>query len=291
VRAEDVLYDFVEQGESQTVEFKASLSLQKEAIQAMVAFANSQGGWLFFGVTDDRQLKGVEIGANTLGRLATAIRDRTYPSLPVAIEAIPSQRDRRKHIVAVEIPSDVPPVIGVYLYSERSMDPSEPADVAKVQAYRRVGRMNQKEDFMRLRQPQPSDPRVRVALGQAQTGAPSFPTQFEGFVWTEEGSPTAHDVTFRIDPPVAHCHDAFSDIPGPAAGIQRKFTISCAQQPDADPSAVRLIASFKDDRGLTWESSRRLDVVIDTSATKRLARIADGGEFNRRIVGFPPKAQ
>nr|NIN68153.1 hypothetical protein [Anaerolineae bacterium]NIN98244.1 hypothetical protein [Anaerolineae bacterium]NIQ81171.1 hypothetical protein [Anaerolineae bacterium] len=160
MRAEDVLYDLANQGESQTVEFKESLtsSAKRKAIEAMVAFANSEGGWLFFGVTNDGVLKGVQIGGDTLEKLAVEIRDHTYPSLPVVIEAIPG-RDRRRHIVGVQVPADVPPAIGVYLYSKESIAVGRQVDAGALQAFRRVGRMNQKEDFMRLRRPLPSDPR------------------------------------------------------------------------------------------------------------------------------------
>ncbi|KKK95233.1 hypothetical protein LCGC14_2674890, partial [marine sediment metagenome] len=74
--------------ESQTMEFKESLAqgTQSEAIKAMVAFANGQGGRVFFGVKDNGRARGVHIGGNTLEQLANRIKDHTYPTLPVFVD-------------------------------------------------------------------------------------------------------------------------------------------------------------------------------------------------------------
>lgn len=73
-------------GEGQTVEFKQSLAERSDAVKTMVAFANSQGGRVFFGVKPNRALLGADIGANTLEGLAAFVRDHTYPSLPITID-------------------------------------------------------------------------------------------------------------------------------------------------------------------------------------------------------------
>ena len=72
-------------GESQTVEFKETLSsgAQREAMESLVAFANTDGGRVFFGVRDDGFVRGVEIGKDTLENMANKVRRHTYPSLPV----------------------------------------------------------------------------------------------------------------------------------------------------------------------------------------------------------------
>ncbi len=285
MRAEDVLYEIANEGESQTIEFKASLGRQKEAIQTMVAFANREGGWLFFGVTDDGNRKGVQIGRDTLEKLAAAIRDHTYPSVPVVIEAIPS-RDGRNHIVGVEVLADVPPTIGVYLYSERAIGPDQPVDANQLHAFRRVGRTNQKEDFMRLRQPMASDPRLRIGLpSYAETMSPNT---FQCVVWAEEGSATAHHITFRLDPDVGTSSRGYPDLPLPFRPLNdREFynrhTIKFAYQQEdlAQLKDIQVIASFLDDWGLEWESTRRLCISSN--------QLEDGGGFSRRIVRFPPK--
>ena len=54
----------IKQGESQTVEFKTSF--QKEVIESVVAFTNTQGGKVFVGVKDDGRIVGVDIKNETL---------------------------------------------------------------------------------------------------------------------------------------------------------------------------------------------------------------------------------
>ncbi len=271
-------------GEGQTVEFKSSFAEQREGIQTMVAFANAQGGRVFFGVGNDGTVVGVDIGKNTLENLAGDIRDQTYPSLPVFIEE-PFDYDGRK-IVIVEVPKDVPPVVGVYLYSSDPIPLDQPVQPDKLQAFRRVGRRKQKEDFMRLRQPLPSDPRLRVAL-------PSYvetmsPNTFQCVVWAEEGSATAHHITFRLDPDVGTSSRGYADRPLPFRPLNdREFynrhTIKFAydKQDLAQVKDIQVIASFLDDWGLEWDSTRRLCISSN--------QLEDGGGFSRRIVRFPPK--
>jgi len=98
-------------GEGQMVEFKESLKLAKEGMQATVAFANARGGDVFFGVRDrDHVAIGVEVGANTLAQLANDFERRIYPSLPVEIDEFPLGNG--KAVVRFSVPQDVPPLIG-----------------------------------------------------------------------------------------------------------------------------------------------------------------------------------
>lgn len=295
MRGEDV-YETLQHGESQTVEFKSSLAEQREAIQTMVAFANSQGGWVFFGVNNDGTAKGVHVGKNTLEKLAGAIRDHTYPSLPVVIEE-PFPYGG-KNILSVEVPADVPPIVGVYLYGSPGIRPDKTIGASELQAYRRVGRVTQKEDFMRLRRPLPSDPRVRVALFERERITGPNPEGLLCSVWVEEGSATAHDVRFRFQPPIAEYDYVCEDLPypydrrdvSPAVGfiVLRRFRFFLGDMPHALPPSLELIASYKDDWGLTWESSRRLDLVPDPLHDQEVY-LVDGGQFSRGIVAFPPK--
>jgi predicted HTH transcriptional regulator len=50
--------------ESKQVEFKTSFN--DEAIVSLVAFANTQGGAVYIGVTDSGEVKGIQLGKETL---------------------------------------------------------------------------------------------------------------------------------------------------------------------------------------------------------------------------------
>jgi hypothetical protein len=216
--------------------------------------------------------------------------------LPVFIEE-PCDYDGKRVVIA-EVPPDIPPIVGVYLYASDAVSLGKTIGASELQAYRRVGRVTQKEDFMRLRRALPSDPRVCVALlKQHQITRPNA-KRLSGSVWVEEGSATAHDVSFRFEPPTAECDSGYEDLPypyesqhaTPSLGFKAYglFWFNLSGIPEALPSSVEVIATYKDDWGLTWESRRLLDLVADQFREEEV-HLVDGGEFSRRIVAFPPK--
>jgi hypothetical protein len=294
----ELLDEILKNGEGQTVEFKTSFAEQNAAIETMVAFANAQGGRVLFGVRNDGTVAGVEVGENTLENLARAVRDHSYPSLPVFIEE-PSDYDGKKVVIA-EVPPDIPPIVGVYLYASDAVPLGRTVEASELRTYRRAGRVTQKENFMRLRQPLPSDPRVRVALlrGRRYRITRSNSVQLSGSVWVEEGSATAHDVRFRFQPPIAECDSVYDDLPYPYESqhatpslgfkVYDDFKFRPSDIPDVLPYSVEMSATYKDDWGLTWESSRRLDLLSEPSHDD-MVRLVDAGQFSRRIVAFPPK--
>lgn len=65
-------------GEGQHIEFKESLSTLKKAIKTLASFGGqARGGWLFFGVYDDGTIKGIDVGKNTIEKLANDIKENT----------------------------------------------------------------------------------------------------------------------------------------------------------------------------------------------------------------------
>lgn len=52
--------DLIEGGEGLQVEFKRKFSTPEKIARTMIAFANTRGGYLIFGVDDDKQVVGVE---------------------------------------------------------------------------------------------------------------------------------------------------------------------------------------------------------------------------------------
>ena len=76
------------QGESEGVEFKRSTSLLKEAVQTLCAFANHQGGVLYFGVADDGTVVGQSVTDDTLKNVANTIKLNTEPKLYPQIEKL-----------------------------------------------------------------------------------------------------------------------------------------------------------------------------------------------------------
>ncbi len=110
-------------GESETLEFKKSLTQQEEAIKTATAFANGNGGWVLFGVKPDGSIIGVDIGVNTLENLAEAFHHQTDPIIYPSITTIVVEG---RTVIAVRVPagSDKP-------YTHQGA------------AYKRVGRTTQ----------------------------------------------------------------------------------------------------------------------------------------------------
>lgn len=297
-------------GERETVEFKASLSsgAQREGIQSLVAFANTSGGKVLFGVADDGSVRGVQIGKDTLERLANNVKAHTYPTLPVHIEALKSSAG--KIVIVIQAPQDTPPIVGIYMFSSKPIPPEKELAGETLQAYRRVGRTNQKEDFMRLRSPLESDPKIRLTVGRPwlRSDHEVAILDFSGDVWAESDSGSVHRITLHCEPPVCECTKSISDLPYPIKRTetretsrmnpsirtikemvsQEDFRFVC-ESPQL-PLSVRLYATYFDDWGIKWESSRKATISLGkTREGTDVARLHDDGELRRRIIRFPPK--
>ncbi|MCL0061059.1 putative DNA binding domain-containing protein [Dehalococcoidia bacterium] len=60
------LKDLIKEGESETVEFKPSLSQTDKIIESISAFSNAKGGAVIIGVSDSGKVLGVDIGKKTI---------------------------------------------------------------------------------------------------------------------------------------------------------------------------------------------------------------------------------
>jgi len=77
-----------QQVEGKTLEFKRDLSSPRPFLKTLVAFANSAGGKLVIGVTDDRGVVGVEFPLDEEERLANFIAEGISPRLVPNIEMV-----------------------------------------------------------------------------------------------------------------------------------------------------------------------------------------------------------
>ncbi|HUV81561.1 MAG TPA: ATP-binding protein [archaeon] len=71
--------ELIRQDESETLEFKESLSLRDEIGKAISEFSNTNGGVV--GVTDMGDIIGVDIGTNTIENEAGYIKRHTDPPI------------------------------------------------------------------------------------------------------------------------------------------------------------------------------------------------------------------
>jgi len=73
--------EIILKGESETVEFKKSLSEWKEIIETVAAFSNTKGGVILVGIDDNGKVIGVEIGKGTIEELTNRILTNTEPKI------------------------------------------------------------------------------------------------------------------------------------------------------------------------------------------------------------------
>ena len=92
--------DLVSKPEGKTLEFKRNLSSPKPLMKTLVAFANSAGGTIVLGVTDDRQVIGVDQPFDEEERLCNLIADSISPRLVPNVE-MTTFRDKTLLVIEV----------------------------------------------------------------------------------------------------------------------------------------------------------------------------------------------
>jgi len=83
-----MIESILNQPESKTLEFKQDLSSPQPVLKTLVAFANTAGGRLIIGVSDDKQLLGVECPLDEEEKLSNLIADSITPRLVPNIELV-----------------------------------------------------------------------------------------------------------------------------------------------------------------------------------------------------------
>lgn len=125
------LKDLLKEGESETVEFKPSLSQMDKITQSISAFSNTKGGVVVVGVSDKGEVLGVDIGKNTIESLANQIKQNTDP---MAYPSICVENSDKMQVVIIEV-----------------VEGKQKPVLAFGRAYRRVGRSNQKLGYEEIR--------------------------------------------------------------------------------------------------------------------------------------------
>ncbi|MBT9148253.1 MAG: hypothetical protein DDT32_02025 [Syntrophomonadaceae bacterium] len=90
----------LEKGESETVEFKPSLSQMDKIMESVSAFSNTMGGRIVIGVSDKGKALGVDIGERTIENLANRIKQNTDPAIYPSISV---ENLEGKNIIVIEV--------------------------------------------------------------------------------------------------------------------------------------------------------------------------------------------
>ncbi|MCS7177386.1 MAG: putative DNA binding domain-containing protein [Candidatus Kapabacteria bacterium] len=96
------LQELIAGGESQTVEFKRRFTSPEKIAKELCAFANTQGGYLLFGVDDDRSIVGVESEKQEIELISLACSFYIEPPLNAEVWVVSVDG---KDIVVVYVPA------------------------------------------------------------------------------------------------------------------------------------------------------------------------------------------
>jgi predicted HTH transcriptional regulator len=95
------LLELIEEGENLQCEFKRHFTTSEKIAREMIAFANTKGGYLIFGVDDDREVVGVDSEKAESEMIKDAADNYCEPSLHYSIDFIELYG---KEVVIVSIP-------------------------------------------------------------------------------------------------------------------------------------------------------------------------------------------
>jgi predicted HTH transcriptional regulator len=95
------LFKLIEEGEGEKIEFKRKFSTPEKIAKEMIAFANTKGGYIFFGVDDNKKIFGVESEKAELDLIDTAARFYCDPEVKYKTDVVPI---KTKDVVVIQIP-------------------------------------------------------------------------------------------------------------------------------------------------------------------------------------------
>lgn len=95
------LNELIESGENQLVEFKRKFTEPEKIAKEMLAFANTHGGKILFGIDDDKSVVGVESEKGEIEYIDLAAKFFCEPEISYSIEIM---HIYRKDVIIVNIP-------------------------------------------------------------------------------------------------------------------------------------------------------------------------------------------
>ena len=95
------LLELIEEGENTHIEFKRKFSSPEKIAREMIAFANTKGGYIIFGVDDNRKIVGVESEKSEAELIKDAARTFCEPPIEYQLSYIDVEG---KELVVAEIP-------------------------------------------------------------------------------------------------------------------------------------------------------------------------------------------
>ncbi|MCC6551103.1 MAG: ATP-binding protein [Ignavibacteriaceae bacterium] len=158
------LLDMIEEGENLYIEFKQKFSSPEKIAKEMIAFANTKGGYMIFGVDDNRRVVGVESEKSESTMITEAAEQYCTP--PVLNEIHYMEIDGKELVIA-EIPESP-------YKPHRIRDYKEEFDILTAQVYIRIEdkSMPASKEMLRIMRAEVSGkPLVKYTIGDLEKKA------------------------------------------------------------------------------------------------------------------------
>jgi predicted HTH transcriptional regulator len=101
MKIREKVLQMIQTGEGLSVEFKRRFSSYEKVAKEIIAFANSRGGYILFGVDDDKSIYGIESEKTDLELINDAALKYCEPPIQIKLSSLDIER---KEILIVEIP-------------------------------------------------------------------------------------------------------------------------------------------------------------------------------------------
>jgi predicted HTH transcriptional regulator len=155
------LQALLEEGEGFQLEFKRKVSSPEKIARTLVAFANTKGGRLLFGVDDDKTIVGVESEKTEAEMIEIAGRVHCEPPIEPAIEIV-SYRGKDVIVVTVEESTEKPHRL---VDEERVSEDPESKVLIRVKDKSVVA----SKEVVKILQSESSDaPPMRISIGETE---------------------------------------------------------------------------------------------------------------------------
>ncbi|GMU85879.1 MAG: hypothetical protein AMXMBFR48_11210 [Ignavibacteriales bacterium] len=155
------LLDMIEEGENLYIEFKQKFSSPEKIAKEMIAFANTKGGFMIFGVDDNKRVIGVESEKSESNMITEAAEKYCTPPI---LHEIHYMEVEGKELVITEIPES-------HSKPHRIQDYKEEMDILTAQVYIRIEdkSMPASKEMLRIMRAEVSGkPLIKYTIGELE---------------------------------------------------------------------------------------------------------------------------
>ena len=199
-------------------------------------------------------------------------------------------------------------MVGGFVFSTPNLKLDDRVELAKAQAYRRVGRQTRKADLMWLRGTLVSDPLIVIDV-QGRAEVQNDQHMLRWVAWHISGG-VATDLNIGTDPPLGGSSTPVKDLPGsdtsragdllPVSLTAIRGSVDLSGEPERQTGEFWLTVRYHDEWNRKWESQRRIAVELrqpqpfgsnpkyDPILVPQ-ATAWSTPEFSRRLLSLPPK--